>query len=409
MSYASDAAVPIAESERAGVVDALRGFALLGVLLANLISFVTFPMPKAVIEQASIGPLNHYYELLVRVFIDNKFVTLFSLLFGYGFGVLMERLTAKGIDATAFYVRRMIILFIMGFIHIFFWWGEILDIYSICGLLMLLFRNASNRSLLIWAAFLMLVPYTIVRYLMIEIKAFDPAISEPIYARYLDESLRHGLSSVLAANWNIHQYIYVQCIYEWIELTQALSRFLIGYWILRLGILTNPGVNVPAIKRALYCCSPVAALYIIETTWFNIAHPKIDVTAIRLVISGLNRIGILSLSLTYACLIVLCYHRSSGSRILGGLRYVGVMSLTSYLTHTVIYVILLHGIGLGMMGKLTIVQTLYLGLAIFPIQIVLSWYWLNRYSYGPIEWIWRQLSYGKRVPIRKPVRNLSGR
>ncbi|HTF18460.1 MAG TPA: DUF418 domain-containing protein [Chryseolinea sp.] len=404
MSYAPHAAVPIAERERTGVVDALRGFALLGVLLANLISFVVFPMPKAVIEQASAGPLNHYYELLVTIFIDNKFVTLFSLLFGYGFGVLMDRVAAKGIDATTFYFRRMAILFALGFVHIFFWWGEILHIYSICGLLMLFFRNAGNRSLLASAAFLLLVPYIAIRYLMIQLKAFDPAISEAIYAHYLEDSLRPGLSSVLVANWNVHLYIYVQCIYEWVELTQALSKFLMGYWVLRVGILTDLRVNRLLIKRALYVCGAVAVIYTMETAWFNIMHPKINGTAIKLLIGGANRIGILSLSLTYACLISLWYDRRSGSRILKGFRFVGMMSLTNYLTHTVIYVILLHGIGWGMMGKLSIIETLYIGLFIYPIQVAISVYWLKRYRYGPVEWVWRQLSYGKHFPIRKPAR-----
>lgn len=401
MSYAVDAAVPIAESERTGVIDALRGFALLGVLLANLISFVVFPMPSAIIEQASAGPMNHYYELFVNVFIDNKFITLFSLLFGYGFGVLMDRLTLKGVNATVFYFRRMMILFALGFVHIFFWWGEILHIYSVCGLVMLLFRSASNRSLLIWATFLMLVPYIIVRYLMIQIKAFDPALSEPIYARYLGESLRPGWTSVFAANWNLHQYIYVQCIYEWVELTQALSRFLIGYWILRMGVLTNLNASYPVIKRTLYWCGATAVIYIIETAWFNLTHPRINDTAIKLLIGGANRIGVLSLSLTYACLIALWYHRQSGSRMLTGFRYVGMMSLTNYLTHTIIYVLLLHGVGWGMMGKLTTIETCYIGLTIFLIQVLVSMYWFKRYRYGPAEWLWRQLSYGKHFPIRK--------
>lgn len=393
--------LPIGEHERTGAIDALRGFALLGVLLANLISFVSFTMPKAVIEAATSGPANHYYDLLMRIFIDNKFVTLFSLLFGYGFGVLMERVAAKGIDTTTFYFRRMAILFVLGFIHIFFWWGEILHIYSICGLLMLLFRKVSNRGLLVWSAFLMIVPYVLVRYWMVQIKAFDPDISEGVYARYLDQALRPDFKSILVANWGIHQYIYVQCVFEWVELTQALSKFLLGYLILRLGTLSNRGVDLPMVKRALWWCGPIAVLYLIETAWIFSVSPKIEGTAIKMLLQSFNRLGVLSLSLTYAGLIVLWYCRRPGSPVLTGFRYVGMMSLTNYLTHTLIYVMLLHGIGWGMMGKLSTIESLYAGMIIYPIQVIISVYWLKHNRYGPVEWVWRQLSYGKRFPLRK--------
>ncbi|MGC3944899.1 MAG: DUF418 domain-containing protein [Chryseolinea sp.] len=393
--------LPIAEAERNGVVDALRGFALLGVLLANLISFVTFTMPQAVIDRATSGPANHIYELLMRILIDNKFVTLFSLLFGYGFGVLMDRVAAKGLDAAPFYIRRMSILLALGFIHIFFWWGEILHIYAICGLLMLFFRKVSNKGLLIWAFTLLLIPYLIVRYVMVQIKAFDPEMAEVVYQHYLDLALKTDLASVLDANWNIHQYIYVQCIYEWIELTQALSKFLIGYYILRVGTLNNIHLNASIIRRTLYWCGSIAFIYMAETTWYFATSPKIESTILKISLQAFNRIGVLSLSFTYACLIALWYHWRPGGYILNAFRYVGMMSLTNYLCHTIIYVAVLHGIGLALMGKLTAIQTLYIGLIVYAVQIAVSIGWLKRYRYGPVEWIWRQLSYWRRFPIRK--------
>lgn len=395
--------LPIAETERHGVVDALRGFALLGVLLANLISFVSFTMPQAVINRATSGVLNHNYELFMRLFIDNKFVTLFSLLFGYGFGVLMDRIAARGIDAIPFYVRRMGLLLLLGFIHVFFWWGEILHVYATCGLLMLLFRRVSNNGLIIWAGFLMLAPYLIIRYVMIQIKAFDPVVSETIYQHYLDRSLQPDLYSVIVANWNIHQYIYVQCIYEWVELTQALSKFLIGYWVLRIGVLKDLEQSQAIIRRVLYFCAPIAVVYLSESAWYFIATPVIKSTILKMSIQAFNRVGVLSLSVTYTCLIALWYRRRPGAFLLKGFRYVGMMSLTNYLSHTVVYVFLLHGIGLGLMGDLTTIETLYAGLVIYAAQAALSTWWLKRYRYGPVEWVWRQLSYWRKFPIRKTV------
>lgn len=254
---------PIEQSRRTPSVDVLRGFALLGVVIANLISFFTFVMPETVIKQATSGPVNHYYEWLFTVFIDNKFITLFSLLFGYGFGILIERAKSNGLDPVHFYTRRMLILLAAGLIHVFLWWGEILHTYAICGLLMLLFMNASNKNLLRWAMVFMLVLPLPVRYFMITTKAFDPAVSEGVYTRYLELSLRPDLLSVLKANWQLHQYVYWKCLAEWMDLLQALSKFLIGYWIMRRGLLNDIARNHSMIRRTLLIAAPVAVLYLL--------------------------------------------------------------------------------------------------------------------------------------------------
>lgn len=392
---------PILPQERTASVDVLRGFALLGVVIANLISFASFVMPAALIEQATAGRINHIYETLFTVLVDNKFVTLFSLLFGYGFGVLIERLKQKGVQPVRFYSWRMLLLLIAGSLHIFLWWGEILHIYAVCGLCMLLFMNASDRNLLLWAAFFMLGASLFVRYMMIRTGAFDPAISEGIYAAYLETSLRPDVASVFKANWQLHEYIYVQCLAEWTELCQAMSKFLIGYWVLRKGILTHTEKRGLYIRRTLPIAAPVALLYIIQTTWFIEFHPKVKHLALRLLIYDFVRIGVLALTLTYCALLVMWYHRKPGSLILQGFRYVGMMSLTNYLMHTLAYVFLLHGVGLGWMGRLNVVETLGVGLAIYAFQIFFSTWWLRHFRFGPAEWVWRQLSYRQWIDIRK--------
>src|SRR5689334_15418104 len=121
---------PIQQNERSTVVDVLRGFALGGVVIANLASFVTFGMPTENAEAMTSLRLDKIYEFILTVFIDNKFITLFSLLFGYGFGVIMERVSAKGINTNLFFSRRMIILLAAGILHVFVWWGEVLHVYA---------------------------------------------------------------------------------------------------------------------------------------------------------------------------------------------------------------------------------------------------------------------------------------
>lgn len=391
--------VPITPEERTGSIDVLRGFALLGVILANLISFFTFVMPGHIIAQATKGWINHTYEWLFVVLIDNKFITLFSLLFGYGFGVLIERMKVRGMEPTRFYIRRMAILFALGFLHIFLWWGDILHTYAICGLLMLLFVKASDKNLLRWFFFFMLGPPLVVRYFMISTKAFDPVVSGGVYADYLETALRSDLISVLQANWRVHQYVYVQCLAEWTDLFQALSKFLLGYWMFRRGLAVDFEKHKPAVRKVVMACAVIAVVYVGLGTWFFYAHPSIRALPLRLLVYDFNRIGVLSLTLTYAYILVVWFHRNPSSAVLNSFRYVGTMSLSNYLTHTLFYIVLLHGIGFGLMGKLTAIETLALGVAIYALQIFLSKWWLTRYRFGPAEWIWRQLSYGVRMSI----------
>lgn len=399
MSQAGE--LPITPQERTASVDVLRGFALLGVVLANLISFFTFPMPEEVITRATRGWINHTYEWLFIVLIDNKFITLFSLLFGYGFGVLIERMKERGMNPTRFYVRRMTILFAMGILHVFVWWGEILHTYAICGLLMLLFTASSDRNLLRWFFFFMLGPPLVVRYFMISTKAFDPAVSEGVYADYLETALRTDLLSVFHANWRIHQYVYVQCLAEWTDLFQALSKFLFGYWIFRRGILTDFERHRTALRKVVVVCCVIAAVYVGLGTWFFYTHPTVRSLPLRFLIYDFNRIGVLALTITYAYVLIAWHHKYSSSTVLNAFRHVGMMSLSNYLTHTVFYIVLLHGIGFGLMGKLTAIETLALGLTIYTLQVFISQWWLKRYRLGPAEWIWRQMSYGVRIPVAR--------
>jgi len=391
---------PISRPERTGSIDVLRGFALLGVVLANLISFVTFVMPESVVTRATSGGMNHTYHWLFVTFIDNKFITLFSLLFGYGFGVITERLRAKAKSPRRFYLRRMLILLLAGFIHVFFWWGEILHTYALCGLVMILFINASDKTLLGWAAFFMLAAPLVVRYFMITTKAFDPALSEPVYSRYLETALRTDLLSVLQANWDLHHYVYITCLAEWTDLFQALSKFLIGYWILRKQFLIDVSIHQDTIRKCLAVCSVIAVAYALETSWMYYTHPSITHLALRFLLYDFNRIGVLSMSITYGCLLVLWFHNQPASIILNGFRSVGMMSLSNYLMHTVLYIVLLHGIGFGLMDKLTAIDSLWIGLSIYFAQVLVSKQWLRQYRFGPAEWIWRQLSYAQRIPIR---------
>src|SRR3954470_21733974 len=148
--------LPIQQKERIVIVDVLRGFALFGVLLGNFSSMLTNNVPQTIID-AHATNIDRFLNEVHGIFIENKFMCLFSILFGYGFGVIMERLEKKNINSTPFFLRRMFWLFIFGCMNLALWNGDILHIYAMTGIFLLLFKKISTRSILISSVFFLFI------------------------------------------------------------------------------------------------------------------------------------------------------------------------------------------------------------------------------------------------------------
>src|SRR4030095_4989131 len=155
--------LPIEQKGRTIIVDVIRGFALIGVLFANFISYVNQQTPEQILNAVS-SPLDRSLDNINAIFIEWKFMTLFSILFGYGFGLILESLERKNINPNSFFIRRMFWLFIFGCIHAIFWWADVLHLYAMSGVLLLLFRKESNRSILVYAVLLALIIPAAINY-----------------------------------------------------------------------------------------------------------------------------------------------------------------------------------------------------------------------------------------------------
>lgn len=154
---------PVKPSERYVILDALRGFALLGICLANYpeFSLYTFQPAYVAASMPSAG-VDRIVRFLQYVFIDGKFYTLFSLLFGMGFSIIISHAEQKGNGAFRLFYRRMAVLLAIGFLHLMFIWsGDILMLYALMGMVLPLFRNVSNRKMLSWAAFFLVLPVAV--------------------------------------------------------------------------------------------------------------------------------------------------------------------------------------------------------------------------------------------------------
>jgi uncharacterized protein len=206
----NQAAIPIQLQERNKLIDILRGFALFGVLMANLEGFVTFALPEESEKLLLTSGADQTTEAFLSFFIENKFITLFSLLFGYGFGVVIDRVAAKGIAVTPFFLRRMFILLIIGLLHTCLWWGEILGTYALCGMLLTCFKNVSNRRLLLWGCLLLFIIGPLIQGMKMFLLPDASQFRSDLFKNYLDAIYSGNMLSIAEHNYKIVNFLFIE-------------------------------------------------------------------------------------------------------------------------------------------------------------------------------------------------------
>jgi len=391
-------AAPVSSGERIHVIDVLRGFALFGVLAFNMFFFSGARFELAAWPEA----LDRAIYLLTRLFIEAKFYSLFSLLFGWGMAVQMSRAEKRGAKAASLLVRRLLVLLLFGTIHaLLIWSGDILMLYAQMGLLLLLFRKRSNRTLLVASglalllAIVMRIPggamdafregyANLTRFL--HIGTLGPAvISTGSYA----EITRYRLQEVLSGEANLLYYI-----------GNIFAMFLLGLYVGKRRILHDVAKHQRLILSVMFgglvlglTFNTAFVLVIAGSSWIPQAYSDL----LRV---GFRTIGAPSLMLFYVSAIVLLFQRPAWRKRLAPLANLGRMAFTNYITQSIVATLIFYNYGLGLFGRTDPTFALIVTIMIYFTQIRFSAWWLERYQYGPLEWLWRTLTYGRRPPFR---------
>ncbi|MDR6841451.1 DUF418 domain-containing protein [Pseudoxanthomonas sacheonensis] len=392
---------PAPARERHDLIDALRGFALGGVLMVNLASLTLYEfLPDAARASLPTAGFDAIALQAMELLVNIKFITLFSLLFGLGFSLQMERAQAKG--GLARFVRRLLILLAIGLIHSYFiWWGDILLTYAVVGLLLVCFRHASNRVLLAAGLTLALLLPPLLSPYMREVLSEWPKQAEA-YAGALVAFSSPSLTEALRGNIDMANWARVS---NWALLCFVLGRFLLGYWAGRRGLLQYPHRHKVLIVRLFWWCLGIGvAMTVLQFTQAGLRqhYPLLDSEASKFLIRVLLRAGPLALGIAYATGFALLFLRPWWRRGLGVLAPMGRMALTHYLSQSLIGIGLFYAIGLGIGPRWGLAGWGLAWVAIFTTQIALSHWWLARFRFGPMEWAWRSLTYGRRQPMRYP-------
>ena len=385
--------LPIEQKGRTIIVDVIRGFALIGVLIANFTSYVDQQTPNGILNSIS-SSFDRSLGSINAIFIEWKFFTLFSILFGYGFGLILEGLEKKNISPNFFFIRRMLWLFIIGCIHTIFWWADVLHLYAMSGVLLLLFRKQSNRLILLYAIFFALIIPVLINYALRNLpETFTDADIQELYNQYKNGSL----IDVFRFNILFYYRMFIVSGSDLHDVVETLGRFLLGYYLLRIKLFHSVETNKATFKKiALFTTPFMLAYFLLKWLLINqIIHVN------QFILSPLLSLGILSTTSFYVSVLVMAYISYGMNRFFAALQALGKMTLTNYLMVSAFLIILLYGFGFNKLGELPVSTIWLYALAWLCIEIIFSTYWLKKFRYGPAEWIWRQLTYWKRLQLRK--------
>jgi len=360
-------AAPTAPEQRIASLDVLRGAALFGVLLENLQHFVR-PSYEAFVASPAASDLDRMALWGIRFACDNKVYLLFSFLFGYGVALQLLRSAAESSRFAPLHLWRMGILLLIGLGHSLVWDGDILTTYAILGVLLLPLRGA---------------PWPVLRAAALLCLAL-PALAAAGLAALGDAGPRQA----------------AELAYPIRQACFALAMFALGLAAGRTGLLTNPAAATAAAHRlvgpALWIGIPANA----AAAWLVGRGAQGSASALGVLLEVATAVGAPALAFVYAFACVSALDRPRLRARLLPLGAVGRTALSNYLLQTAIGIGVLARTGLGPLGPITPPVGCALAVAIFALQVVASRWWLRRFRFGPVEWLWRGATYGALPALR---------
>ncbi len=406
---------PLAVRERVEILDLLRGFALFGIFMVNL-PLMNAPFLTEMGQFAIwTDPANMKAHWVINFFFTGKFYTLFSMLFGIGFYFFMRKANESGNNVLSLFRRRLGWLLAIGVLHVvLLWYGDILVFYALFGFLMILFRKKSNKSLLIWAFCILLLPpfFATMLTILINLGLSNPEVAEEMIVSFkeAEKSMRALLDeAIVVYSTGSFMDIVSMRLVEYRNILggiffffpNVLAMFLVGMVLARKKVFENPGQNILFFRKLFFFSLPVAIVgnYLYAHFSTKSSYILMDWNMVFSLVG--HGFGGPAMTFVYISLIVFCYQRGYFGKVANAIKRTGRMALTNYLAQSLIATTLFFSYGFGLYGKVNIWQGMILTLAIYLVQVIWSHYWLKYYRFGPMEWLWRTLTYGKKQPMRR--------
>ncbi|MCU5657123.1 DUF418 domain-containing protein [Bacillus mycoides] len=383
-------------NQRVEAVDAIRGFALFGILLVNmtLIQFGFFSSEK---PTYIFGKLDEGANWFIQFFGTHNFMSLFSFLFGLSIILLQKSIIVKGKKFFPTYIRRIIILLLLGYIHgTFVWEGDILFAYGVIGIFLMMFINRKPKTLLIWASILLalimlasyqsestsnpydgLAPYTEKEHKVHETGSYMNHVNFRLTENPFDYMGINGVFGLVFIS--IFAIIFMSPL------------FLLGMYVGKKGWLFEVDQHIPAVKKVWLITGIFS--FTIKILAMFLKHP--------ILIMLQDSLTPVTMTFFYGSTIILLFHYKKVARLLTYMANMGKMSVSNYLAQSIIATTIFYAYGFGLYGKIGYFFGILLTIGIYTIQLFVSTYWLQKYRMGPVEYVWRLGTYLERPRFKK--------
>ncbi|MBY0095728.1 DUF418 domain-containing protein [Mesobacillus maritimus] len=396
---------PITGKNRILTIDIIRGFALFGIFLVNMPAFHSpVFMSSFYGQEVEYTGVDYWIDVFFSLFVEMKFFTIFSFLFGLGFFIFMSRAEEKGHGVKALYLRRILALFLFGAVHVVaLWFGDILHTYAVAGVFLLFFYKRKIKTMLIWAVSLL-----VVLNLLFLLNVLIP--SEILLE--MEAANAQGFARDLAE----YMGIYTQAGYvEWVSYRlgtevgfvaanlipasiPVFAMFLFGLAAGKAGLFHHVSNHLAFFKKFRWITFLISLPLVVILALLKLDILDLGVKQLYAIQLFKSLTGT-SLCFLYISTLTLMLRKETWQKRLRPLGSAGQMALTNYLMQTIVSTIIF--VGFGFYGETSLLTGTILCFIIFALQMGFSTFWLEYYRFGPFEWLWRSFTYLKFQPLKK--------
>jgi uncharacterized protein len=400
---------PVTSGARIQSLDVLRGIAILGIFIMNIQSL---SMPGAAymnpMAYGDMTGLNKWVWILGHVFADQKFMTIFSILYGAGIVLITDKAESKGGKPRSLHYRRNFWLLIIGLIHAhLIWYGDILVTYALCAMLAYWLRNLSPWKLIFIGALLISVHSLFYIFSGLSLDYWpEESITQTVASWKPDEThLSREIDAVTGSlgeqiAWNSKEAVMMETfVFLMVFFWRAGGLILIGMALYKLGVLSAKRSRL--FYTRLWIISWALGLPIVVYGLVQNFAENWSFEYSMFLGSQFNYWGSIGVSLGYIALVMLFVKMDGLNRIKSRLAAVGQMALTNYLSQSIIGIFIFFGIGFGLFGQVERSGQILVVFGVWALQLLWSEPWLARYKFGPFEWAWRSLTYNKRQALKR--------
>ena len=385
-------------NQRVEFVDAIRGFALFGILLVNmtLIQFGFFTSEK---PNYIFGKLDEGANWFIQFFGTHNFMSLFSFLFGLSIILLQKSIIEKGKKFFPTYIRRILILLLLGYIHgTIVWEGDILFAYGVIGIFLMIFINRKPKTLLIWALILL----ALIMFASYQSESTSNPYDD--FAPYTEKEHKiHKTGNYIDhVNFRLTEspfdYMGIDGVFGLVfvsifAIIFMSPLFLLGMYVGKKGWLFEVDNHIPAVKKIWFVTGLFS--FTIKTLAMFLKHPLLIMLQ-----DGLTPV---TMTFFYGSTIILLFHYKKASRLLTYMANMGKMSVSNYLAQSIIATTIFYAYGFGLYGKIGYFFGILLTIGIYTIQLFISTYWLQKYRMGPVEYVWRLGTYLEKPQFKRDL------